>query len=638
MSFYSSDSSRNPRTTPVFRPSGTLCLISGILLLGISLFLFFTAPDRRFERFLDSHLEKELAKDGLTLHYTLADPSEYGIKEPPRTLEVYSLAGEQAAVSEHIEDKEVLLGFNRSALRPENQITYDILLYTLECEIAGAPYLYFEEPLTFVSGMHVELPILLSEYAMRDSAEVKDYLALLESVPGYLEGLLAFEEEKAAEGTFMSSYALKEVLKQCQSVLTAESLQTETNLLQTGFRSRLEKLLEKKQISQTQFDAFLKENNRILTEEVLPAYEKLTHGLYNLKNYAGASQGLCYSESAGAKAAQTGKEEPLSALQEAKTGKDYYRYLIKRETGSDMSPEEMMTLLEENFLADYSALMSLYNESGEDGDKNKAFTLDTIHPVESTEDYAFILEDLKNKCFLWFPAVQEELQTEVLPVEKGLSDYVSPAFYLIPPLDLYDENVIYLNEPENTDDLSLYTTLAHEGYPGHLYQTTYFYGLLADGMYHPVRSILQFPGYTEGYATYAEFLSYEYAESYADATAMEIERLNRRLWLSLYAMLDLSIHFYGYDNEDTYQCLASFGIDDRRAAGEVYEYIVNAPANYLTYYIGCLETERCKELARVAWKEDYSDMRFHSFFLGLGPAPFPYIRENISNSPDFLQF
>ena len=58
-------------------------------------------------------------------------------------------------------------------------------------------------------------------------------------------------------------------------------------------------------------------------------------------------------------------------------------------------------------------------------------------------------------------------------VDKSLEEHLSPAFYLIPPIDDYKSNVVYINNSQ-VDNNRLFTTLAHEGYPGHLYQTTYF--------------------------------------------------------------------------------------------------------------------------------------------------------------------
>lgn len=75
---------------------------------------------------------------------------------------------------------------------------------------------------------------------------------------------------------------------------------------------------------------------------------------------------------------------------------------------------------------------------------------------------------------------------------------------MVPAIDNTKENVIYINQGHIPDDLDFYTTLAHEGYPGHLYQTTYF----ASTNPAPLRSLLNFGGYTEGWATYSEMMSY----------------------------------------------------------------------------------------------------------------------------------
>ena len=66
------------------------------------------------------------------------------------------------------------------------------------------------------------------------------------------------------------------------------------------------------------------------------------------------------------------------------------------------------------------------------------------------------------------------MNVQIKYVSQEMQNFLSPAFYLIPALDNTEENIIYINNGHISDDLSLYTTLAHEGYPGHLYQTTYF--------------------------------------------------------------------------------------------------------------------------------------------------------------------
>lgn len=578
-----------------------LIMLLGVSLLIPALYLFYHTPDRRFQALCDEIFIRELSADGLSLHYSLKNPSDYGVRNPEWGFSAYSPEETEDEILYLQDTLAAMENISPRSLSPENRITYEILAGYLTNQLECYDYILYEEPLTFSSGMHVELPILLSEYNFYQKEDVEHYLTLLASLPEYLAGVEIFEKEKAEAGLFMSSYALEEVLNQCKTMFPEEVLAAEEHLLQVSFRKRLEALVKEEEMTAEEMDAFIKNNNTCLKNRILPAYAKLTRTLETLRPCAGTAAGLGVS----------------------KEGKAYYELLLAMQTGTDKSVPEIMEALQQSFLADYQALLACPTRYPED------FGL--CEPEE-------IMKDLKEKTLLTFPAPEHggDILYEVLPVEKALEDYVSPAFYLIPPLDGYEDNVIYINGASEPDPLSLYTTLAHEGYPGHLFQTTYFYEELSNGTFHPIRGILSFKGYTEGYATYAECLSYDYAKMFADSGYCDASCINRRLHLALYSMLDVCIHYYGYDLNDTRECLASFGIEDRDATEEIYEYIVNTPGNYLSYYLGYLEILECKELAAQKWGTDYSDMDFHRFFLNIGPADFStikkYIREKASLS------
>ncbi len=85
---------------------------------------------------------------------------------------------------------------------------------------------------------------------------------------------------------------------------------------------------------------------------------------------------------------------------------------------------------------------------------------------------------------------------------------------------------IYINRASTYTALDLYTTLAHEGYPGHLYQTI----LSGSTTLGSVRNLLNFGGYIEGWATYVEM--YAYGLSDTDPNLAELYRLNRSLTLA----------------------------------------------------------------------------------------------------------
>ena len=127
-----------------------------------------------------------------------------------------------------------------------------------------------------------------------------------------------------------------------------------------------------------------------------------------------------------------------------------------------------------------------------------------------------------------------------------LQEYLSPAFYLTPAIDGYLDNVIYINPAEHYQGLELYTTLAHEGYPGHLYQSVYFQSLSPD----PLRSILGTGGYTEGWATYVEMHSYGSLEPGYKGCRHRPEKPRPSAAPGLASLLDIGIHYRGYSLED----------------------------------------------------------------------------------------
>ena len=198
---------------------------------------------------------------------------------------------------------------------------------------------------------------------------------------------------------------------------------------------------------------------------------------------------------------------------------------------------------------------------------------------------------------------------------------MSPAFYMIPAIDNTQENVIYINQAQMGDDLTLFTTLAHEGFPGHLYQTVFYEGTDPD----PVRNLFSFGGYVEGWATYAEMCSY-YLTPLSKEQATLLQK-NASIILALYALADMGIHYEGWSRMDAVAFFSNYGITDADTVERIYELIIGSPGNYLKYYIGYVQfLELKKEWVREE-KEEFSQKKFHEAVLTVGPAPFDIVEE-----------
>lgn len=530
-----------------------------------------------FHQFTLSLFQDEAASSTLNLHFTLQNPSDYGILNPPVTFGDYNADTVSAMAS--IENCITTLNaFPYHALSEENKLTYDILASYLKTAKTGTKYLLYEEPLSPVTGIQAQLPVLLAEYRFSDLEDVDTYLELLSTTPQYFESLIDFEREKSEKGLFLSDAVVDTVLEQCQSLLNMG----EKNYMFSTFEERLSSIPK---ITPEQKKSYIQKNRDIIQTSFLPAYQSLVDCLHELKGTGQGLAGIC-------------------SLPE---GKHYYEYLIKRETGSEKSASELKSMIQ-NQMKDDMAVFQPFTE---------ASSLPTLSLNTNPEQ---ILKRLEHKITHAFPT-SEAVNTNIKYVPKSMEPYLSPAFYLIPCIDNTAENTIYINQSHTMDGLKLFTTLAHEGYPGHLYQTTYFSARNPD----PIRTLLNFGGYTEGWATYAEMCSY-YLTPLSKQDAMLAQK-NSSLILGLYAFADIGIHYDNWSLTDTVRFFSSYGINDTDTIQEIYELIISDPANYLKYYVGYVEMlELKKEFAAKRGKE-FSQKEFHKAVLDVGPAPFDVLKK-----------
>lgn len=596
-------------------------LLPTLLLAGLLLFLsgnFSSGKDSRsFSSLCERIFEEELSGNTLNLHYTLAQPENYGIEHYPPVLPCYQPENGAASAKRLDEYIEALEKIDVKHLSEEQQYTYALLSRFLAESQAGSFFAYYDEPLSPSAGMQSELPILLAEYTFRSKTDVEDYLALLDQTDEYFASLLIYEQEKKAAGLLQADTSLQQVREQCYSILSETELANGTHFLQTTFNERLEVLLSEGIITPEEAAKYVSANDRLLTTVMQPAYEDLADGLFLLMG--------------------DGTSRP-TGLASLPLGREYYAWLVGRNTGSSLSMEEIKALLYPHFEQTYLELHDILQK--ENAIEIWLLSQDSF-PLLSPEE---ILEDLRARMEADFPSLpvtflfsSAEPALSVKSVSPSLQDYCAPAFYLTPPLDDTEDNVIYINEKSTPQGLELYTTLAHEGYPGHLYQSVYSQRSMQKQSGAPVRQLLWYSGYQEGWALYVEFLSYDYAAALAAeqgdnnaAFAYNIEKYNRDMQLCLYALLDVAIHYDGAPYEKVQETLGVFGITDADTTRRIYDYIAEEPSNYLKYYLGYLELLRLKETARIHWGEDYSDLRFHTFLLDCGPSDFATLQEELT--------
>ena len=544
------------------------------------------SSDRQFRTFTRSLFQTEVSANTISLHYTLRSPSDYGIADIPATYG--SLSSDPVAAKASVRNVlSSLQEFDPDTLSSENALTFKILDTYLKNASTGTDYLLYQEPLGPVSGIHTQLPVLLSEYSFYDTQDVETYLALLKETPSYFDSVIRFEQKKAASGLFMPDYQADSVLDTCQSFIDMGK----ENYLVSTFDERIASL---DLLPENKKDSFQKENIKLVTEEIYPAYQNLITAIKSLKGKGMNEQGLSYFP----------------------YGKKYYEYLVRQTTGCNESISRLRLMTRAQILEDLSAMQKVLFPA--DAALTQASVLEQTPPDS-------MLDDLRSKITDTFPEIPD-VDFQVKYVPESMQDYLSPAFYMIPAIDNLTENVIYINNGQTASGLNLYTTLAHEGYPGHLYQTVYFSASEPD----PIRSILDFGGYVEGWATYAEMMSYYLAP--LSKTEASLLQKNSSVILGLYALADMGIHYDGWSVTDTVRFFSDYGINDANAVQSVYELIIGSPANYLKYYIGYLKFYELKKEMADTLGNQFSQKEFHRAVLDVGPAPFEIVYDEVEKN------
>lgn len=544
------------------------------------------SSDRQFRTFTRSLFQTEVSANTISLHYTLRSPSDYGIADIPATYG--SLSSDPVAAKASVRNiLSSLQEFDPATLSSENALTFKILDTYLKNASTGTDYLLYQEPLGPVSGIHTQLPVLLSEYSFYDTQDVETYLALLKETPSYFDSVIQFEQKKAASGLFMPDYQADSVLDTCQSFIDMGK----ENYLVSTFNERIASL---DLLPENKKDSFQKENMKLVTEEIYPAYQNLITAIKSLKGKGMNEQGLSHFP----------------------YGKKYYEYLVRQTTGCNESISRLRLMTRAQILEDLSAMQKILFPA--DAALTQASFLEQTSPDS-------MLDDLRSKITDTFPEIPD-VDFQVKYVPESMQDYLSPAFYMIPAIDNLTENVIYINNGQTASGLNLYTTLAHEGYPGHLYQTVYFSASEPD----PIRSILDFGGYVEGWATYAEMMSYYLAP--LSKTEASLLQKNSSVILGLYALADMGIHYDGWSVTDTVRFFSDYGINDPNAVQSVYELIIGSPANYLKYYIGYLKFYELKKEMADTLGNQFSQKEFHRAVLDVGPAPFEIVYDEVEKN------
>ncbi len=552
---------------------------------------------QEFEQYLDDYFKDVVTDDTLTYNYTIKDGTDYGLEEPEVTL------GDPGMTAEEIgQDKEEFEGWvkkldaiDRSCLTEDQKLTYDVLDEYFEVSAGIFDNVYLYEPFSPMRGLQANIATNFTDYRFDDKGDVERYIELLGQIPDYFAEYLDFEQEKSEKGYFMSDAVCDKVISQCKDFVADK----ENHFMVTTFNDNIDAL---DFLTDEEKAEYKEANKQAVVNSLLPAFGNVAEVLSGLKGTGTNDGGICNYDG----------------------GKEYYEYLLKNFAGTAKSPEEVIDMLDTEL---QKLMVSLYQYylGNQAAYEYFAANYDSIFAETDQMTASEMVDKMMETASEHYPdAGTINYKAEAL--DKNLETIMDDvlAYYMAPAIDDPDNNLIRVNGL-HTD--GMWTTLAHEGYPGHMLQNAYYMSTDPE----PVRTLMNFLGYKEGWAMYACYDSlyyYEYEEPEYGDTIAALYQLNDEMSYLMMGRVDLGINYEGWTLQDTADYLTKNGMDGS-AAQELYTTMVGDPAVYQSYSTGYYEMKELRDYAEEKMGDDFDLKTFNTIILETGPCQFDILKEQV---------
>ena len=540
--------------------------------------------NKDFDLFLDTIFDELVSDNYLYMHFNVADYKAMGIEKPEVGFGhiVYGVDEEEFNKTE--KQLEELLAFDYDKLSLRQQYDYDLLHYSLLETLCGLEYskynLIFSSSSQFCDGIVTNL----MEFAMYDEESEEDFLAVLKDVPNYINEAIEYSKQQSNDGLYHSDDMLDEEISYID------------NLISSNGKSIYEHYKE--------YDIY-PEVKELVENEVIPAF-------VTLKEYLNTLYGKTKSDKLALTKINKGYAEYTYITNTSNNGDMYAIYTQLIEVYSDWV---------NNFINAYQNNEHILEDYEDFLNDDKAINL-------SAED---MLEYLRNNSSKRYEYLEDA--NYVVSALDTLGDSTL-GYYVSPPIDNLNQNVIRVNAKINNEDydqMSVFEVMAHEGFPGHLYQNIYF----QQKNPHKFRATQSFIGYTEGYADLAAMDAIDMLnvdDEYKAVAKLNSITFNSHLLLSI---VDLGVNYFGWDVNTIGNKLEKLFLD-KAIAQPLYDMVVAMPGTFVRYGVGYVSHLNLRKKAMDELGDKFDFVAYDRAIIENGPLPFAilegvvedYINEN----------
>lgn len=468
-----------------------------------------------------------------------------------------------------------LLTIDYNSLDGDDRICYDKMVYDMEETVYSLSYTAFEYySMIFNSlvGPQCDILFILDVYTFDTVEEAENYITLLKDLDRYYDEMCAFEKKRVELGFISSDNSYEEAAKSFDNLVK----QKDDCFLYASFEERLDNI---KDLSSADKTRLISEHEKAMKEVVFPEFEECAQKMRALKGSGGTDAGLS----------------------QYRGGDAHFAMLTRRLSNSTATIPESIAVLEKR-IDEINTDMKRIMGSGYGWADEYLSHSYSKGSVEQNLD--FLYGAIKND----FPAIPSH-QYYLMDVPKVFEDNFSPAAYLGYHLDCNDDNLIIVNTGKLDKDLG--KALAHEGYPGHMYNSLY----MRNQTKHPYMYLASSIGYEEGWTTYIESYSLKYFADNGITDGMKMVGYEADMSLLACTRVDYGINCEGWTLQDCLDYLNGFGFGlSADSFSEYYTLLVTDPGYYVKYGMGNVwTTQIMTEMHEKHPKA--TDMEIHTAYL-----------------------
>ena len=488
--------------------------------------------------------------------------------------------------------------YNRDELNETDKINYDVFVYETKINLDALAFKDNYIPFQQFYGLTLTMGQLGSGGGIQPFKTVRDYddwIKRASVFPAWADSAIVYFKKGIEAGVVLPRSIVVKMIPQMKAIPTA-------NIKENIFYGPIAKLPAA--FSEADKSRLTTGFEKLIWEQLEPAYKKLGDFLQN---------------------EYLPKTRQSSGINGIPGGKEYYIFLVKQQTTTDKTPEEIhATGLKE--VERISALMdSVKNSTGFKGSLNEFFeymrTDKKFMPYKTPKDVLDAFEKIHltmipylAKMFNHTPKAGFEIrQTEAFRAASASAEYLQgspdgsrPGIFYVPIID-----ATTFNTTSGMESLFL-----HEAIPGHHYQLSL---QQEDSLLPKFRRFGGNNAYVEGWALYCESLGKElglYTDPYQYMGALGDE-MHRAIRL----VVDVAIHSKGMTREEAIKYMMDHeAISEQGATAEIERYMV-IPGQALGYKIGALKIRELRNKYEKQLGANFNLAAFHDEVLKDGALP-----------------